>query len=478
MVANDVLVIMLLAPIIGAIAILLINNKVDLENKNSSYVTLWTSGFVLLLSIMLYFEEGISSSFYISHYAENFADFAFSFNKYFELNSISAIFITLTSFVIFISSVTSLNENHHNRKVHSMLVLLLESIIIALFSTTNIIIFYVCYEAILIPMFLIIGLNNNNFRVGRKFLICLLFGSLVLLGGIIYILSLTGVTNISSLASYYFSDKQAIILFTILFIGLALKSGLFPFHIWLPDAHTLAPTSASMLLSGVFLKVGCYGFLVLLLKILPRACNEYSFVIYFCSTCGVIYGSVLAYMQKDFKRMVAYTSIVHISLITMGIFSMNSSGISGAIFQMLSHGITVCGLFFIAHFFKYKVPSNASGISSFFPMFSIGAFIIFLSGISFPLTSNFIGSLSILSSIFYTHTVSSMLVIFAEFFCVYYLFGKFKDKFFGIPDSDLSNTLEKVDYIILYVLSISVVIVGLFSHYVISYITPNIKLFL
>ena len=471
MAANDILVVMLLAPIIGALAILLIKNKVDLENKNSSYVTLWTSGFVFLLSIMLYLEGGITSSFYVSHYAENFADFAFSFNKYFDLNGTSSLFVSLTSFIIFISSIISLNENHSSRKIHSIMVLLLESIIIALFSTTNIIIFYVCFEAILIPMYLIIGLNNQNFQVGRKFLICLLFGSLVLFSGIIYIISLTGVTNIHSLASYYFSDKQSIILFVLLFTGLALKSGLFPFHIWLPDAHTLAPTSASMLLSGIFLKVGCYGFLVLLLKILPRACLHYSFVIYACATCGIIYASVLACMQKDFKRMVAYTSIIHISVIIIGIFSMNSSGISGAIFQMLSHGVTVCGLFLIAHFFK--VNSNLQQSYATF-----GAFIIFLSGISFPLTSNFIGSISILSSIFYTHTISAILILLSEFFSVYYLFGRFKDGFFGTQIECDSISLPKIDYIVLYTLAFAIVMLGVFSYYVMSYITPNIKLFL
>lgn len=454
MIANNILVIILLAPLLGALAILFINNKLDEENKNSSYVALWISGAVFLSSVLLFFDKQVSSQLYIQNYAENFADFAFSFNKYFSLTHISIIMICLTAFIMLMSFVIGYKEINKKRKIFAVLVLLLESICCALFSTNNIVIFYACFEAILVPMYLILGINGSNFRVGRKFFICLLIGSIFLLAGIIYMISLTGVTNINSLANFYFSKGQAAIIFLTIFIGLAFKTAIFPFHMWLPDAHTLAPTSASIILSGIFLKIGAYGLLVLLVNILPKTGLLYSRAICCLSAVGVIYGAVMACLKKDdFKRIIAYSSISHIGIIVIGIFSFDSLGISGAIFQIVSHSITSCGLFIIAYTLK------ENGINSIYKMVF---FIIFLSGISFPLTSNFIGEFYILSSVFYTHTFSSICIILTEFISIFYILDKFRKTFF-IAQNEKAGTKVWLN-IPVAIISGIIVLLGIFSH--------------
>ena len=458
MISNNILSIILLAPLLGALAILFIDNKLDEQNKNSSYVALWVSGTAFLFSLFLFYDQDLSSSLYMRNYAENLADFAFSFNKYFSLNHISIIFISLTTFITFISFIVGYDEIVTKRKVFSILVLLLESLCCALFSTSNIVIFYACFEAILIPMYFILGINGDNFKVGRKFFICLLIGSIFLLAGIIYTISLTGVTNINSLANFYFSSKQASILFITMFVGLAFKTAIFPFHIWLPDTHTLAPTSASIILSGVFLKVGCYGLLVLLINILPKTSLLYSQTICGLSAIGVIYGAVMACLKKyEFKRLIAYASISHIGIIVIGIFSFNSLGISGAVFQMVSHSITSCGLFIIAYILKkYKVEN--------LKQYSIIFFIIFLSGVSFPLTSNFIGEFYVLSSVFYTHTLSSICILIAEFISMFYLFEKFRKTFFGLQTRVEKMTMSYFLSIPVCVIAGIIILLGVFSH--------------
>lgn len=480
MVANNILIIALLAPVISALAICLIDNEQDKVNKNSTHVALWTSGFVFALSLMSFLD---ASQVYIPGYAEHFIDLAFSFSKYFSFERIPSVFITLTTFIFFISLVVSLYEINENRKLFSILVLILESICIALFSTTNIVIFYVCFEAILIPMYLIIGVNGHNFTVSRKFFVCLLIGSMFLLGGVIYMLSITDMANINSLANYQFSYKQSIVLFFLLFTGLAFKSAVFPMHIWLPDSHTLAPTCASIILAGVFVKIGCYGLLTILLKILPQACIDFADLVCALTTCGIIYAAGVAFLQTNFKRLIAYTSIAHIGVIVIGIFSFSSTGLSGAIFQMISHSLTASGLFIIANIIKTRFNSDdlsISGISNALPQLLPIAFPIFLSGISFPFTSNFIGGLSILISIFYTRSIISFFILCAEFIECFYFIRVVKNMFFGPAKTTLISVkgLTLIEYYLIASISFLIILLGICSEIVTTYILPSVKYYL
>ncbi len=467
MIQANILLIMLLAPLIGALTILVIEEQAN--KKNSLYVALWISCFVFFCSLLIIFGIDVPINLHNTKYL---AGITSSFNNYFSITTLTAFLTSFTASLVLASFLVSIDEITYNRKIFSILVLLLESICIAIFTTTNIVVFYIGFEAILIPMFLIIGINGRGFVVARKFFICLLIGSLFLLFPVIYILSVTSTADFSAISNYSFSNKQQIILFISIFVGLAFKTALFPFHIWLPDTHTLSPTSASIILSGIFLKVGCYGFLIFFCNVFCSWNHMYGMIVCTAAAINVLYGCYSACIQESLKRMIAYMSISHIGVILIGVFSNNVYGVSSAVFQMVSHGITSCGLFVVEYIIKKYKKDNVN-----VRKLCILSAPIFLSGISFPFTSNFIGEFGILINTFNTYPIHCIAIIFSEFLCIFHIFKKFKDTFFYSHDTANIKeiNMSRIELRLIEFISSIIILGSLFGHKVILYTKLCIK---
>ena len=262
--------------------------------------------------------------------------------------------------------------------------ILLESFLVGTFSAIDLFSFYIFFESILIPMYLIIGFWGGNRRIysAYKFFLYTLLGSVLMLVAIIFLYQEFGTTSIARLLDYSLPFYIQVWLWIAFFASFAVKIPMWPFHTWLPDAHVEAPTEGSVILAGILLKLGGYGFIRFNLSFLPDASIFFTPFIYFLSVAAIIYTSFIAIVQKDMKKLIAYSSVAHMGFVTLGIFSANLQGLHGAIIQMISHGIISAALFFcigsIYERYKSKEISKFGGLGQKMPRFSI-FFLIFLS---------------------------------------------------------------------------------------------------
>ena len=264
------------------------------------------------------------------------------------LDGISLLFFVLSSFLIFLCTIFIWNEKF--LKEYSLTLIILNLLLLLVFSVMDLLLFYVFFEAILIPMYLLVGVwgsRERKVRAAYLLFFYTLVGSLCMLVGIIYIYSITGTLSLEYLLAYNFSFTEQYWLWLAFFLSFASKIPMFPFHIWLPEAHVEAPTVGSVLLAGILLKLGVYGFLRFSLCLFPDLSLFFSPLIYLLSILGIIYASLTAIRQTDLKRIIAYSSIAHMNLVTLGIFSFSIIGIEGAILQSISHGFVSGALFFL-----------------------------------------------------------------------------------------------------------------------------------
>ena len=331
------------------------------------------------------------------------------------LDGISLLLVLLTTFlvpVILLSSFTnnnSGNDRQINRPLFYSLVLMMQMALVGVFAALDGFLFYVFWELALIPVYLICLLwgGKDRIRITLKFFIYTLFGSLLMLVGLIYLYLQTPGTHTFDIHAFYslhLSAAEQGLLFWAFFIAFAIKMPVFPFHTWQPDTYTDSPTPGTMLLAGIMLKMGIYGVIRWLLPVVPMGVNEWSTTAIALSVTGVVYASCIALVQKDFKRLIAYSSIAHVGLISAGIFSLNMQGLQGGMIQMISHGINVVGLFFIADILMSRVHTRSldelGGIRNTAPAFSTYFMIILLASVALPLTNGFIGEFLLINGLY------------------------------------------------------------------------------
>ena len=276
------------------------------------------------------------------------------------LDGISILLVLLTTFLVPVILLSSFNREYKNPALFYSLILVMQFALIGVFSALDGFLFYMFWELALIPIYLIclIWGGPNRFRITLKFFIYTLFGSLLMLVALIWLWYQTPGTHTFDLAAFYslnLSSSQQSWIFWALFLAFAIKMPIFPFHTWQPDTYVDSPTPGTMLLSGIMLKMGIYGVLRWLLPIVPQGLDAWGLTVIVLSVTGIIYASLIAMTQKDFKRMIAYSSIAHVGLISSGIFSLTHQGIQGGVIQMISHGIVVVGLFFIAEIINSRM---------------------------------------------------------------------------------------------------------------------------
>lgn len=332
------------------------------------------------------------------------------------VDGISLFFIILTTLLIPLCLLTSWNNINFHLKEFLIAFLFLDLLLIASFCSLDLFFFYILFESTLIPMFLIIGVWGSRDRkilASYYFFIYTLFGSILMLISIIYILYDVGTTNYEILVINSFNLSQQKIMWFSFFLAFASKVPMVPFHLWLPEAHVEAPTAGSVLLAGVLLKLGTYGFIRFTLPIFPEACFYFTPFVYSIAIVSIIYTSFTAIRQTDFKRIIAYTSIAHMNFVILGIFSYNTIGIEGAIFQSLSHGFVASGLFLIIGIlydrYKTRIIQYYGGLTLTMPIYIIIFLFFILANLSFPGTSSFVGEFLLLIGSFKVNTTVTFL---------------------------------------------------------------------
>jgi NADH-quinone oxidoreductase subunit M len=346
--------------------------------------------------------------------------------------------------------------------------------LIGVFTAQDIFLFYFFFEAALIPIYFIAANwgDENRLPVTIKFFIYTIFGSLFMLLSIVYLYLLTPgnhsaeITDIYSVAKSLDLKVQTI-LFAAFFIAFAIKMPLFPFHTWQPDTYVSAPTTGTMLLSGIMLKMGVYGLIRLLLPIAPLALEKYGYIAIILSVIGIIYGSIIAIQQKDMKRLIAYSSFAHVGLMAAGIFSGTLDGLQGAMIQMLAHGINVVGLFFVIEIIQQRTKSrdlaHLGGITQKSKSLSIYFLIILLGAVALPLTNGFVGEFLLLKGLYqyniYYGTIAGLTIILGAV----YMLRMFQKSMFGITSKLTDNFKDLVfeEKIVLFSIAFLVLSIGI-----------------
>ena len=335
----------------------------------------------------------------------------FNINFTMGVDGISLFFILLTTLLIPLCLLVSWDSIKFNLKEYLIAFLIMEFFLIGVFCILDLFLFYIFFESVLIPMFLIIGIwgsRERKIRAGYFFFLYTLLGSVLMLLSILYIYYQLGTTDYETLLTFSFSSLEQKIMWFAFFASFATKVPMVPVHLWLPEAHVEAPTAGSVILAGVLLKLGTYGFIRFSFALFPEACFYFSPFVYAMSVVGIIYTSLTAIRQSDFKRIIAYTSVAHMNLVMLGLFSFNIIGLEGSILQSLSHGFVASALFLIIGVVydrhHTRMVKYFGGLVHVMPIYIIIFLFFTMANIGLPGTSSFVGELLILTGSFKTNT--------------------------------------------------------------------------
>jgi len=403
---------LILIPLIGSFLVLFIPSQ---YKETIKVVVLSFSLAEFLLSLMMWMSFDNSSSRFQFVEAYNWIESS-NIIFYLGVDGISLFFILLTTLLIPICLLASWDAIKFNEKEYFIAFLAMEALVIAVFCVLDIILFYVFFESVLIPMFIIIGVwgsRERRIRAAYMFFLYTLLGSVLMLLAILYIYYQAGTTDYQILLTTTFDPEVQKLLWLAFFASFAVKVPMLPVHIWLPEAHVEAPTAGSVILAGILLKLGSYGFLRFSLPLFPYASIYFTPLIYAFACIAVIYTSLTAIRQTDLKRIIAYASVAHMNLVLIGMFVYNLQGLEGSILQQLSHGL-VSGALFLCVGVIYdrhhtRLVKYYSGLAHTMPIY-IAIFMFFsMANIALPGTSSFVGEFLILAGAFQTNTTVCVL---------------------------------------------------------------------
>ncbi len=333
-------------PLVGVAFILLIRGDEFTVARNARWAALWTSLATFVISLLLWFNFDKSTADF--QFVERFEWLpSLNISYHMGIDGISLFFVILSTFLTPICVLSSWKAISSRVKEYMIAFLVLETMMIGTFAALDFVMFYIFFEAVLIPMFIIIGVWGGPRRVyaAFKFFLYTLAGSVLLLAALLTLYFEVGTTDIPTLIAYAVPPEMQTWLWLAFFASFAVKMPMWPVHTWLPDAHVEAPTAGSVILAGVLLKMGGYGFLRFSLPMLPIASDLFVPLVYTLSVIAIIYTSLVALAQEDMKKLIAYSSVAHMGFVTIGIFTATQQGIDGALFQMLSHGVISAALF-------------------------------------------------------------------------------------------------------------------------------------
>lgn len=400
-------------------------------------------------------------------------------NYYVAIDGLSLLMLLLTAFINLLV-IIFLDPHHPKCNIYLVLILLTHSLTNGVFVSQNLLLFYVFFEAILIPMFVIIGIwgSENRIYATFKFFLYTFIGSLMFLGVIIYIFFNTGSLDINEVLNKDSIGNNSVkmVLCILTFVAFAVKVPIFPLHSWLPDAHVQAPTEGSVILAALLLKLGTYAILRILIPIFYEACLQISLYIFALGVISIIYGSALAFKQDNIKKIIAFSSIAHMGYVVSGIFSFTSTGLEGAIFQMVSHGLISAGLFFVIGIIyartHTKEISELSGLAVKLPILAWTFMILVFGNIGVPGTSGFVGELFSLIGMSRYSMPFTVIATFGVVLSALYMLRLYKRVMLGVYDTKLGNLepLHRREISVLTILCLSVMILGLYPQLVKKYL--------
>ena len=472
---------LILLPIIGSFFIIFIKSS-NKDNQSIKLIALFTSFSNFLLSLYLWYQ--FDNSIYEFQFIENKKWLIGLINYKVGVDGISILFILLTTFIIPLCIISVNHTIKHRNKEFLIAILLMESLMIGVFCSLDLVIFYLFFEGGLIPMFLIIGIWGGQRRVysAFKFFLYTLLGSVLMLIAIISIYWITGTTDFAEIYNQGINFKYQKLLWLAFFSSFAVKTPMWPVHTWLPDAHVEAPTAGSVILAAILLKMAGYGFIRFSLGLFPNASEYFVPLVFFLSLVAIIYTSLVALMQEDMKKLIAYSSVAHMGFVTLGIFTFTQQGIEGSIYQMISHGLISAALFFCVGVLYDRMHTRLinqyGGIVSIMPRFAILFMIFTLGAVGLPGTTGFVGEFLILIGVFKKTFLVAVIASLGVILAAAYMLWLYKRVVFGeIQNEDLKKMIDLnySEIIILWALAIPTIFFGFYPDPLISTVEVSVN---
>ncbi|HWD13605.1 NADH-quinone oxidoreductase subunit M [Pseudochrobactrum sp. sp1633] len=432
-------------PLVGAFLILLIRDDSEAARRNIRNVALLTTIFVFALSLVIW--AGFDNSNSGFQMVEKHAWFGEGISYHMGVDGISMLFVVLTAFLMPFCILASWKSVDFRVKEYMVAFLILEALVIGVFCALDMFLFYVFFEASLIPMFIIIGVWGGQRRVyaSLKFFLYTLLGSVLMLIAMMAMYFTAGTMDIPTLLAYDFPASMQTWLWLAFFASFAVKMPMWPVHTWLPDAHVEAPTAGSVILAGILLKLGGYGFLRFSLPMFPLASADFAPFVFWLSVIAIVYTSLVALVQTDIKKLIAYSSVAHMGYVTMGIFAANVQGVQGALFQMLSHGIISGGLFLCVGVVYDRMHtrdiSAYGGLVNNMPKYAVVFLILTMANVGLPGTSGFIGEFLTLFGVFQANTWIAVIATTGVILSAAYALYLYRRVIFGALDKESLKAL-------------------------------------
>ena len=471
---------LILLPTIGALFIFFVRSS-NSQYQSSKYVALFITlaNFFLSLYLWIVFDKSIFDFQFVEE-REWISGFV---NYKVGVDGISILFILLTTFITPICVIT-VNATIKNRlKDFLIAILILETFMIGVFCSLDLVVFYLFFEAGLIPMFLIIGIWGGERRVysAFKFFLYTLLGSVLMLVAIISIYWITGTTDVIKLYELGIDAKYQNLLWLAFFSSFAVKTPMWPVHTWLPDAHVEAPTAGSVLLAAILLKMAGYGFIRFSLGLFPDASLYFVPLVYTLSLIAIIYTSLVALMQEDMKKLIAYSSVAHMGFVTLGIFTMTQQGIEGSIFQMISHGLVSAALFLcvgvVYDRLHTRLINRYGGLVSIMPKYAIVFMVFTLGALGLPGTSGFIGEFLVLMGAFKKNILVATIASLGVILGAAYMLWLYKRIIFGkLINEDVKKMvdLKRFEIVTLWLLVLPIIFFGFYPEPLINSIEVSV----
>lgn len=459
------LLILIFLPLVGAIATALFAKQ-----NTAKVAALIFSIFSLAVALGLLFKFIPDAS---TQFETNFTWIQqLGINFHIGLDGISLVTVLLTNVLTPIIILASFKNEYKNANAFYALILFMQSGLLLVFTALDAFLFYIGWEAALIPIYFICATwgGKDRIKVNMKFFVYTIAGSLFMLLGIIY-LYLQNPANNFEIAEFYklqLDATQQGWIFWAFFIAFAIKMPIFPFHTWQPDTYTTAPTPGTMLLSGIMLKMGIYGVIRWLLPVVPHGVQDWTGMVMALAVIGIVYAAIIAFKQKDAKRLVAYSSISHVGLIAAGIFTISQQGLQGSMIQMLSHGINVVGLFFVLEIIKSRLETNKvdelGGLAKVAPQLAITFLIILLGTVALPGTNGFIGEFLLLMSVYNYSTWLGAVAGLTIIFGAVYMLRSYQKIMLGETNALTASfkDIAGTEKIVLYTICALIIIIGVY----------------
>jgi NADH-quinone oxidoreductase subunit M len=425
-------------PLVGALFILALRGEDAKTFDNARWVALWTTLVTFAVSLILLYQFDFSSPDF--QFVEKRAWLADTIQFQMGVDGIALPFVILTTFLMPICIVASWSSVTKRVKEYMVAFLVLETLMIGTFCATDLLLFYIFFEGGLIPMFLIIGVWGGKRRIYAtfKFFLYTFLGALLMLLAIMAMYWQAGTTDIRALQAFHFAPSLQTWLWLAFFASFAVKLPMWPVHTWLPDAHVEAPTAGSVVLAAILLKMGGYGFIRFSLPMFPDASEYFTPLVFTLSVIAIVYTSLVALMQEDMKKLIAYSSVAHMGFVTLGIFSGTEQGLQGAVFQMVSHGLVSGALFLCVGVIYDRMHTREiaayGGLVNRMPLYAAVFMVFTLANVGLPGTSGFVGEFLTLVGTFYANTTVAFAAALGLILSACYALWLYRRVIFGVLD--------------------------------------------